>query len=126
MQTTRQQKIERLLQQELGDIFLREMKPRLGQSLVSVTHVHISPDLSIARIHASIYPIGQLPNTDGTASAEAATPDGVMQLIREQSGDVRRRLGLRVVKQLRIVPTLDFYIDDSLDYMENINRLLRQ
>ena len=90
MQTTRQQKIERLLQQELGDIFLREMKPRLGQSLVSVTHVHISPDLSIARIHASIYPIGQLPNADGTASAEAATPDGVMQLIREQSGDVRR------------------------------------
>ena len=61
MDSTRQQKISRLIQQELGDIFLREMKPTLGNSLITVTSVRITPDLSIARVHVSIMPIGTVP-----------------------------------------------------------------
>ena len=113
MQSTRQNKICRLIQQDTSDIFLREMKPVLGPSLITVTGVRITPDLSIARIHVSIMVIG-----DGT-------PEGILELIRENTSDLRRRLGLREGKQLRIIPHLEFYLDDSLDYIENIERLLK-
>ena len=114
MQSTRQNKICRLIQQDMGDIFLREMKPLLGPSLITVTRVRVTPDLSIARIYLSIMVIG------------GGSQDGLMALIRENTADLRRRLGLREGKQLRIIPQLEFYLDDSLDYIENIARLLKQ
>ena len=114
MQSTRQNKICRLIQQDMGDIFLREMKGVLGPSQITVTSVRITPDLSIARIYVSIMVIGQ------------GTPDAILALIRENGSDLRRRLGLREGKQLRIIPQLEFYLDDTLDYMENIERLLKQ
>ena len=114
MQSTRQNKICRLIQQDMSDIFLREMKPVLGPSLISVTEVRITPDLSIARIYVSIMPIG------------GGTPDSVMALIRENTSDLRRRLGMREGKQRRITPLRECFIDDTLDYVENINRLLKQ
>lgn len=114
MQSTRQNKICRLIQQDMGDIFLKEMKPVLGNSLITVTQVRITPDLSIARIYVSIMIIG------------GGTKESLLQLIRENTADLRRRLGLREGKQLRIIPHLEFYLDDSLDYIENIERLLKQ
>lgn len=114
MQTVRQNKICSLIQQDLGEIFLREMKPALGNSLITVTRVRITPDLSIARAHLSIMPIGGVKQED------------VMALIEQNRSDIRRRLGLREGKQLRIIPQLEFYLDDSLDYIENIERLLKQ
>lgn len=115
MDSTRQNKISRLIQQDLGQIFLQEMKPVLGNSLITVTGVRITPDLSIARVHVSIMPIG-----------EGVTKENVMQLIRDNAADIRRRLGLREGKQLRIIPSLEWFIDDSLDYAENIDRLLKK
>ncbi|MCQ2261690.1 MAG: 30S ribosome-binding factor RbfA [Bacteroidales bacterium] len=114
MQTTRQNKISRLIQEDLGEIFLKEMKPTLGNSLITVTKVRITSDLSIARIYVSIFPIG------------GVTKEAVMQGINENNGDIRRRLGLREGKQLRIIPQLEFYLDDSLDYIENIENLLKK
>ena len=126
MQNTRQNKICRLIQQDMGDIFLREVKScqwvadneadleSLRKSLITVTEVRITPDLSIARIYLSIMVIG------------IGTADGIMAIIRANSGDLRRRLGIREGKQLRIIPQLEFYIDDTLDYIDNINRLLKQ
>ena len=113
MQSTRQNKICSLIQKDMGAIFLREMKPVLGPSLITVTRVRITPDLSIARIHVSIMVIGE------------GTPESILALIRENTPDLRRRLGLREGKQLRIIPHLEFYLDDSLDYIENIERLLK-
>jgi len=124
MQSTRQNKISRLIQQDLGDIFLREMKPVLGNSLITVTGVRISPDLSIARVHVSIMPIGDIPPY-GNRPAEPATKQGIIDAILTHSSDIRRRLGLREGKQLRIIPQLDYYLDDSLDYAEHIESLLR-
>lgn len=124
MDNTRQQKISRLIQQELGDIFLREMKPTLGNSLITVTSVRITPDLSIARVHISIMPIGNIPAYRGTPEAPA-TKQGIIDAILTHAGDIRRRLGNRVGKQLRIIPQLDYYLDDSLDYVEHIEQLLK-
>lgn len=114
METTRQQKISRLIQQDMGDIFLKEMKPILGNSLITVTEVRITPDLSIARIYVSIFPIG------------GVSKESVMQNIEDNAADLRRRLGMREGKQLRIIPHLEFYLDNSLDYAENIEKLLKQ
>lgn len=125
LENTRQQKISRLIQQDLGEIFLREMKPILGNSLITVTGVRISPDLSIARVHVSIMPIGEIP-AQGNQPAVAATKQGIVDVILAHASDIRRRLGNREAKQLRIIPQLDYYLDDSLDYVEKIDRLLKQ
>ncbi len=125
LETTRQNKISRLIQQDLSDIFLREMKPVLGNSLITVTGVRVSPDLSIARVHVSIMPIGEIPATDH-AAAQPATKQGIIDAILTHSSDIRRRLGLREGKQLRIIPQIDYYLDDSLDYIENIEKLLKK
>lgn len=114
MESTRQQKIARLIQQDMGDIFLKEMKPVLGNSLITVTEVRITPDLSIARIYVSILPLG------------GVSKESVMKGIEDNSSDLRRRLGLREGKQLRIIPQLEFYLDNTLDYAENIDKLLKQ
>ena len=114
MQTTRQNKISRLIQQDMGDIFLKEMKPVLGPSMITVTGVRITPDLSIARIHVSIMPLG------------GAKKEDIMDLILQNTSDLRRRLGMREGKQLRIIPQLEFFLDDSLDYIEHIDQLLKK
>ncbi|MBR4803336.1 MAG: 30S ribosome-binding factor RbfA [Bacteroidales bacterium] len=114
METTRQQKISRLLQQEMGNIFQQETKSIFGTSMITVTEVRISPDLSVAKVWVSIYPLG------------GAKKEDVMTAIQDNTSDLRRRLGLRVGKQLRIIPQLTFFLDDSLDYIENIDRLLKQ
>jgi ribosome-binding factor A len=96
MESTRQQKIARLIQQDMSEIFQRETKSILGNSMITVTRVRISPDLSIARILVSIFPIG------------GDTKEDVMNKIQENIPDLRRRLGMRVGKQLRIIPNLFF------------------
>lgn len=110
METTRQNKIARLLQKELSDIFLLQTKSMQG-TLVSVSVVRISPDLSIARVYLSIFP--------SEKSAE------LVQNINNNAKSIRFELGKRVRYQLRIIPELKFFVDDSLDYIENIDALLK-
>lgn len=125
MDSTRQSKIARLIQQDMGDIFLREMRPTLGKSMVTVTRVRVTPDLSIARVYVSLFPIGDLPQR-GTTPATPATKANLFETIKELAPDLRRRLGMRESKQLRIIPALEFFHDDSLDYIEHIEELLKQ
>ena len=126
MDSTRQNKISRLIQQDLGEIFLKEMKPKLGNSLITVTKVRVTSDLSIARVYLSIFPVGTMPVTPDTPQGTKADTQLVINAILTHAGDIRRRLGLREGKQLRIIPQLDFLLDDSLDYIENIERLLKE
>ena len=123
MESTRQNKIARLIQQDMGSIFLKEMKPKLGNSLITVTEVRITPDLLIARIYVSIMPIGTMPESD---PPQAATKETMMAAINANNADLRRRLGMLEGKQLRIIPQLEFFLDETLDRLENINRLLKQ
>ena len=102
-------KIGRLLQKELGDLFLRQTKAMPG-TLVSVSAVRVSPDLSVAKVYLSIFP-----SEKGKELIEA---------IETNKRTIRYDLGQRVRLQLRRIPELIFYLDDSLDYVENIDQLL--
>lgn len=110
METTRQNKISRLLQKELSDIFLLQAKSLPGM-LISVSAVRISPDLSVARAYLSIFP------------SEKA--EEIVKSINENMRSIRYELGTRVRHQLRIIPELKFFVDDSLDYLEKIDELLK-
>ena len=110
MESNRLQKINRLLLKELSDIFLLETKKMHG-ILISVTQVRVSPDLGLAHAYLSFFPSEKGPELLGN--------------INENIKQIRFDLGKRVGKQLRVVPNLVFYLDDSLDYMENIDNLLK-
>lgn len=112
METTRQNKISRLLQKDLAEIIQKEGRDLFSGVLISVTNVRISPDLSIARVYMSIFP-----------SEKGA---GILLEIKKHHSKIRGLLGLKIGKQLRIVPQLDFHLDDSLDYIDNIDRLLKE
>ncbi|PVZ09146.1 30S ribosome-binding factor RbfA [Porphyromonas loveana] len=111
MDNKRLSKIERLIQKELGEIFLRDAKSLPGL-LISVTNVRVSPDLGIARVHLSIFP-----SDKGTE---------ILESIKHNTKTIRYDLGQQVRTQLRKIPELSFFLDDSLDYLENIDRLLKQ
>jgi ribosome-binding factor A len=110
METTRQNKIARLLQKELSEIFLLQTKAMHG-TLVSVSAVRISPDLSVARAYLSIFPSDKA--------------EEMIKSINAGSKSIRYELGTRVRHQLRIIPELRFFVDDSLDYLEKIDELLK-
>lgn len=111
MQETRQNRIARLLQKELSLIFQEQTRAMHG-TMVSVTAVRISPDLSICTAHLSIFP------------SEKA--EEILANIRRNDKTIRYELGRRVRNQLRIIPELRFHIDDSLDYIDHIDSLLKQ
>jgi ribosome-binding factor A len=112
MDTTRQNKISRLIQKDMAEILQKEGRTFFSGVLISVTNVRVSPDLSIARVYISIFP-----------SEKGAE---ILLEIKKLHSKIRGLLGLKVGKQLRIVPQLDFHIDDSLDYIDNIDRLLKE
>lgn len=109
MEGKRQAKISRLIQKELSEIF-RKQTAAMGGVLVSVSTVRVSPDLSIAKVYLSIFP--------------PAKSSEILENIKKQSKTVRYELAQAVKETLRKCPDLSFYLDDSLDYVENIDRLL--
>ena len=111
MESTRQKKVSRLIQKDLSEI-LQQTGRDLGGKLITVTVVRMSPDLSVAKIYLSIFPLGKDENP--------------LEKIKTKTSHIRHELGLRVKNQLRIVPELIFYIDDSLDYIEKIDNILKK
>ena len=111
METTRQNKISRLIQKELSEIFLLQTKSMNGV-LVSVSAVRISPDMSIARVYLSVFP--------------SERSQEIVKNINDNMKSIRYELGTRVRHQLRIIPELKFFVDDSLNYAERIDELLKK
>ena len=111
MQETRQNKIARLLQKELSLIFQEQTRSMHGV-MVSVTRTKISPDLSICTAYLSIFP--------------SERGEELIQNIARNEKQIRYELGTRVRHQMRIIPELRFFIDDSLDYIERIDALLKK
>jgi ribosome-binding factor A len=112
MDNTRQLKIARQIQKDLGEIFqLRGMAAYNG-AMITVSEVRISPDLSIAKVFLSIFP------SDKSSA--------VMTKIEQENRAIRTELGRKVRHQLRIVPELHFLIDESLDKLQHIDDLLKK
>lgn len=111
MESTRQKKISRLIQKEIAEIFLKRGTEIAQGKLVSITKVRISPDLSFAKVYVSIFP--------------SSSNDVILKSIQDHSSKIRFEMGQKVRSQLRIVPEIAFFIDDSLDYIDNIDRLLK-
>ena len=112
MSTIRQQKVARLLQKELSIIFQKNSTDWFPGTMVSVTVVRPSPDFSFTKVYLSVF--GKM------------DPKECVALINEHKKMVRGDLGRKIGKQLRIVPEIAFYLDDSLDYAEVIDNLLKK
>ena len=111
MQETRQNKVARLLQKELAQIFQEQTRAMHGM-MVSVTRTKVSPDLSICTAYLSVFPSEKAEET--------------VQHVNENTKTVRFELGKRIGKQVRIIPELRFFLDDSLDYIERMDELLKK
>jgi len=110
-ESKRQQKISRLIQRELGDIFQKDTKGYFGDALITVTQVRISPDLSMARVYLSLMMVQD--------------KEGFIQKMGDKKGLVRRFLGQRIGKNVRIIPDLHFFLDDSAEYADHIEHILK-
>lgn len=110
--STRQNKIARLIQREMADIFLKLNKSKYQGKLITVSIVRVTKDMGIARIYLSIFP--------------SEFGEEILADINQNNKSIRGELGRRVGKNLRIIPELEFYIDDSLDYIEHIDELLNK
>ncbi|HNW76477.1 MAG TPA: 30S ribosome-binding factor RbfA [Bacteroidales bacterium] len=110
MESTRQQKIARLIQKDLS-VYFQQSQVIYGGAMITVTKVYVTRDLSIAKIYLSLFaPKGK---------------SGVLELIRSHTREIRHHLAGLERNQLRVIPDLQFFEDDSLDYIENIENLLK-
>ncbi|MDR2083435.1 MAG: 30S ribosome-binding factor RbfA [Bacteroidales bacterium] len=112
METIRQQRVQSLIQQELGELFRKQTPEWFPGMMLTVTKVIISKDLSVAKVYVSIF---------GKESNQK-----ILNIIKEHSKEIRYLLGSRIGKQLRIIPELAYFLDDSLDYIDNIDKLLKE
>jgi len=112
MFSTRQNKVSRLLQREMGDIFQKEALDISNKAILTVTKVRVTPDLKMAKFYMSIFP--------------SHFGDETIKHINTIKSQIRFILGKRIRHQVKEIPEIEFIIDDSLDYIENIERLLKK
>ena len=112
IENTRQLKVAREIQRDLAELIRSRGMAAFDGAMVTVSGVKMTPDLSIAKVYVSIFPFEKA--------------EKVMSLLEENNKRLRGELGRLVAKQLRIVPELAFYLDDSLDYVEHIDELLKK
>ncbi|MFI3321245.1 MAG: 30S ribosome-binding factor RbfA [Rikenellaceae bacterium] len=109
-ESTRGKKVGHQIQRDISDIFQKECSDLVTGALVSVTVVRMSPDLELAKVYLSVFPFEK--------SKE------VLAKMRDNASRVRLMLGRRMRNQMRAIPEVAFYIDDSLEYASNINRIM--
>ena len=109
MESKRQQKFAGLLQEELASIFQREGAAYLPNTLVTITRVRVSPDLAVAKVYLSFL------NTNNTGLSLAT--------VNSHSGEIRYKLGSRIRHQARVIPTLTFFVDDTNEYVEHMDKI---
>ncbi|MFT5969759.1 MAG: ribosome-binding factor A [Flavobacteriales bacterium] len=112
MESTRQQRISSMLQKDMAELFQLMSQDMFKGTLITVTKVRISPDLGVAKIYLSLFPIKD--------------KEAFLAEIDAHKNEIRHQLAQRARHQMRKIPELNFFIDDSLDYEENIDRLLKE
>lgn len=111
METTRQQKVAKQIQKDISDIFIKEAAALMRGAMVSVTTVRVSPDLSFAKIFVSVFPFGK--------------SEEMLTVLDKNNWLIRKALSTRMKDQLKQMPEIAFHLDDSLEYVENIDKLLK-
>ena len=112
MESKRQQKFAGVIQQDLAEIFQREGMNFLPNTLVTITKVRVTPDLAIARVFLSFF-------TSADAAASLST-------VKAHASEIRYKLGVKIKNQVRVVPQLEFFVDDTNDYVEKMDQLFDQ
>jgi len=110
MESKRQLKFSKMIQKDLGDIFHHEIRELIGNAFITVTHVRMSPDLGVAKVYLSIM--------------MEEDKQQLIDHIIERKGLIRKILSNRIGKKVRTIPDLIFFLDDSMDYSDNIERIL--
>ncbi len=111
MESTRQQKISKQIQKNLAEILQRDCAEIFRGLLLTVTAVRVSPDFGYAKIYISVFPFDR--------------NEEVLDTLARNNWMIRKALGARVKNQLKVVPEIEFFLDDSLEYIENIDRAMR-
>ncbi|WP_462266952.1 30S ribosome-binding factor RbfA [Mucilaginibacter sp.] len=109
MESKRQQKFAGVIQQDLAAIFQREGMSFLPNTLVTITKVRVTPDLAIARVFLSFF------NNTNTQQA--------LQTVKSHASEIRYKLGARIKDQVRVIPQLEFFVDDTNEYVERIDKI---
>lgn len=109
MESKRQQKFAGLLQEELAAVFQKEGAAYLPNTLVTITKVRVSPDLAVAKVYLSFL------NTSNTTLS--------VNTVNAHAGEIRYKLGSRIRHQARVVPTLTFFLDDTNEYVEHMDKI---
>lgn len=112
MESKRQQKFAGLLQEELAAIFQREGAAYLPNTLVTITKVRVSPDLAVAKVYLSFL------NTNNTSLSVAT--------VNAHASEIRYKLGARIRHQARVIPTLSFFVDDTNEYVEHMDKIFNK
>ncbi|HYG39186.1 MAG TPA: 30S ribosome-binding factor RbfA [Cytophagales bacterium] len=110
MDSKRQQKIGRLLQKEISSILISDTKSLFDGAFITVTQVKVTSDLSIARIYLSLLM---------TSNKEA-----LLEKIKQNTKTLRQLLSARIKNQMRVIPDLQFFIDDTAEYAEKMNNII--
>lgn len=100
------------MQRDIAEIVQKEMADVTRGSLVTITNVRVSPDLAYAKIYVSVFPFER--------------SEAMLEAINSESWLIRKMLGARIRNQLKVVPELEWFIDDSLEYINNIDNLLKK
>lgn len=111
MESKRQQKFAKVIQKELSDLFQREGNEWFAGNMVTITTIRTTPDLSLARVYLSIM-------NPTTTSNEVA-----LQAIKTQTREIRYKLGKSIRNQVRVIPELEFFIDDSMAYAARMDAI---
>ena len=111
-ESKRQKQVGQLLQKELSDIFQRMGYNVTEGGMISISTVRITPDLLEARVYLSMFQIKD--------------PAAMLGQIKDRNWEIRKELGLRVGKQLRRIPELSFFLDDTLDYVFRMEELFKK
>ncbi|KLT64984.1 30S ribosome-binding factor RbfA [Pedobacter sp. BMA] len=112
MESKRQQKFAGVLQEELAQVFQREGAAFLPNTLVTITRVRVSPDLAVAKVYLSFF------NTNNTTLS--------INTVNAHAGEIRYKLGSRIRHQVRVVPELTFFVDDTNEYVERMDHLFEK
>ncbi len=111
MEYSRSHKVSRLIQKDLSEIFLNQSKTHFNGLLITVTHVFISKDFSVAKVYLSLFP--------------TKNKESFLKKINSRKKNIKLMLAKKTRSQLRKIPEIFFYIDNSIDHFEEVNALLK-